>query len=102
MSASPFDALAYFEKLKASGVPEEQARVQANALRDFSTLQDEKNRQELATKGDLRESSLLLQKDIEKFRAEIQKTKYDLPKWQIGIAIALCLVMAKGFGWIGF
>ncbi len=35
MTTTTFDALAYFEKLKAAGVPEEQARVQANAFRDF-------------------------------------------------------------------
>lgn len=34
MAATAFDALAYFEKLKSAGVPEEQARVQANALRE--------------------------------------------------------------------
>lgn len=38
MAATTFDALAYFEKLKAAGVPEEQAKVQANALRDFSAI----------------------------------------------------------------
>jgi len=34
MSAITFDTLGYFEKLKAVGVPEEQAKVQANAMRD--------------------------------------------------------------------
>lgn len=34
MPATTFDALAYFEKLKAAGVPEEQAKIQANALRE--------------------------------------------------------------------
>lgn len=34
MSSTAFDALGYFEKLKAAGVPEEQAKIQANALRE--------------------------------------------------------------------
>lgn len=34
MTATTFDALAYFEKLKAAGVPEEQAKIQATALRE--------------------------------------------------------------------
>lgn len=34
MSTTTFDALGYFEKLKAAGVPEEQAKLQANALRE--------------------------------------------------------------------
>lgn len=91
MSAASFDALAYFEKLKAAGVPEEQARIQANAFRDFSLLQDEKNRQELATKG-----------DIQDLRLEMQKMKYELLKWQIGAVLALAAIMARGFGWLGF
>ncbi len=35
MPAATFDALAYFEKLKGAGVPEEQARIQANAMREI-------------------------------------------------------------------
>lgn len=35
MPSATFDALAYFEKLKSAGVPEEQARIQANALREI-------------------------------------------------------------------
>ena len=35
MNATTFDALAYFEKLKAAGVPEEQAKIQATALREI-------------------------------------------------------------------
>ncbi len=34
MAATTFDTLGYFEKLKAAGVPEEQAKIQANALRE--------------------------------------------------------------------
>jgi hypothetical protein len=30
------DTLGYFEKLKAVGVPEEQAKVQANAMREHT------------------------------------------------------------------
>ena len=48
MSATIFDTLGYFEKLKAVGVPEEQAKVQAGALREL--IEDK-----LATKQDLKE-----------------------------------------------
>lgn len=109
MDTSTFDSLAYFEKLKAAGVPEQQATVQASALRDFSASLDAKTRRELATKGDmalmrgeLRETELRLQKEIEEVRAEIQQVKYDILKWQIGGWIALAAIMAKGFGWLGF
>ena len=33
MTSTTFDTLGYFEKLKAAGVPEAQARVQADTLR---------------------------------------------------------------------
>jgi hypothetical protein len=35
MTATTFDTLGYFEKLKAAGVPEEQAKVQASAIREI-------------------------------------------------------------------
>ena len=35
-------------------------------------------------------------------RGEVEKVKYDLLKWQFAIAFALAVIMAKGFGWIGF
>ena len=59
MTATTFDTLGYFEKLKAAGVPEEQAKVQAGALRE---LIDDK----LATKQDLQELETRLDNKIEK------------------------------------
>ena len=53
MTATTFNTFAYFEKLKSAGMPEQQAKVQAEAL--FEVI-DEK----LVTKSDI----LLLQKDI--------------------------------------
>ncbi|WP_300773959.1 hypothetical protein [uncultured Desulfovibrio sp.] len=102
MTTIPFDSLGYFEKLKAAGVPPEQARVQAEAMRACVDAQqaaireyDESSRRELATKSDVREAELRLQ-------ASIEKVKYDLLKWQIGGWLALAAIMAKGFGWLGF
>jgi hypothetical protein len=46
MTTTTFDTLGYFEKLKAAGVPEAQAKVQTEALREV--IEDR-----LATKGDL-------------------------------------------------
>lgn len=36
MSVTSFDSLAYFEKLKAAGFTDEQARIQADALREMA------------------------------------------------------------------
>ena len=48
MTTTTFDTLGYFEKLKAAGVPEAQAKAQIEVIRD---VVDNK----LATKQDLRE-----------------------------------------------
>lgn len=116
MTTTTFDSLGYFEKLKAAGVPEEQAKVQAEAMRQQaeeqrSALQkalekyDETSRRELATKGDVQDVRLEIEKvraEVEKVRAEVEKNKYDLLKWQIAGWVALAAIMAKGFGWLGF
>ena len=48
MNSISFDSLGYFEKLKAAGVPESQARIQADTLRELVDSS-------LVTKRDLRE-----------------------------------------------
>lgn len=70
---------------------------------------DEASRRELATKGDVQDVRLEVERvraelktDIEKVRADVEKVKYDLLKWQIGGWLALAAIMAKGFGWLGF
>ena len=138
MAAITFDSLDYFERLKDAGVPEAQAKVQADVMRQQeeerrqqteaqrAALQaaldklDETTRKELATKGDVRESELRLQKEIEQVRGEIKERELRLQKeieqvkcgikdaelrllkWQFGIGLALAAIMAKGFGWLGF
>ena len=94
MTTAIFDALDYFEKLKAADVPDEQARVQANALRDFSALQEVKFRDELATKSDIQDVPL-----------EMKSMELRLLKWLMGIGIAIFssifTALAKGFRWFG-
>lgn len=59
---------------------------------------DEASRKELATKGDVQDIRL----EIEKVKASIKDTELRLLKWQLGIGLALAVIMAKGFGWLGF
>ena len=72
MTTTTFDTLGYFQKLKAAGVPEEQAQIQADALRLQSEAQadalqkaldkyDAASRKGLATKGDLQDVRAELQ-----------------------------------------
>ncbi len=102
MTVTAFDALEYFERLKAAGMPEELAKVQAETMRRQADAQsaalqraldryDEASRRELATKG-----------DIQDVRLEMKSMEMRLLKWQIGLALAIIAIMAKGFGWLGF
>ena len=57
MTTTTFDSLGYFERLKAVGVPEEQAKVQANAMREV--IEDK-----LVTKADLLAAKAELQQQM--------------------------------------
>ncbi len=116
MTAVTFDALDYFERLKAAGVPEAQAKVQAETLRRQADAQaaalqraldkyDEASRKDLATKGDIQDVRTEIQdvrNEVQDVRLEMKSMEMRLLKWQIGIAAATITIMAKGFGWLGF
>lgn len=70
MTTATFDTLGYFEKLKAAGVPEAQAKVQVEVMQSVVRSYDEATRQDLATKGDLSD------------------TKHELLKWMMGMMVA--------------
>ena len=91
MVSVTFDTLGYFEKLKAAGVSDAQAKVRVEAMQDVVRQYDESSRKELATKG-----------DIQNVRLEMKSMEMRLLKWQIGLAVAIIAIMAKGFGWLGF
>ena len=77
MTATTFDTLSYFEKLKAAGVPEAQAKVQVEVMQGVVQQYDEASRKELATKG-----------DIQDVRNELKDTKHEILKWMIATMVA--------------
>jgi hypothetical protein len=89
--AITFDTLGYFERLKAAGVPEPQAKVQADAMREI--IEDK-----LATKTDV----LALQKDIAVLRNDLKGDMRELEyrvtaniiKWVAGMLVAQAVVVA--------
>lgn len=106
MAAITFDTLAYARKLEKAGVNRAEAEAQAQGIRELVEAQsaamnaafekyDAERRNELATKADLRETELRLQK-------EIAKIKSDMLKWGIAGWLSLAAIMAKGFHWLGF
>ena len=78
MATSTFDTLAYAKKLKAAGVPEEQAEVQAET---FAEIIEER----LATKCDID----LLRRDMKEMEPELKKdivaSKSETIKWIAGM-----------------
>ncbi len=109
MTTTTFDSLGYVRKLEEAGFTRQQAEAQAEAMREQLEAQrtalqreldkyDEASRRELATKGDVQDVRL----EIEKVKSEIKATELRLLKWQFGIGFALAAIMAKGFGWLGF
>jgi hypothetical protein len=71
MSSATFDTLGYFEKLKAAGVPEEQAKAQIDVIRQII---DDK----LATRRDLKELELTIKQEIKDVRTELKELEYRL------------------------
>jgi hypothetical protein len=85
MTTLTFDTYAYIRKLKDSGVTEEQARAQVEALSTaFEQFQEETHFTDLANKHDIRELEL----KIELLRAELKRdmaeSKAELIRWIIG------------------
>jgi len=79
MTTTTFDTLGYFEKLKAAGVPEGQAKVQADTLRELIDAR-------LVTKEHL---------DI-----RLAELKNDLLRWMIGIAAGQVALIVALFAFI--
>ena len=77
MTTTTFDTLSYFEKLKAAGVPEAQAKVQVEVMQGVVQQYDEASRKELATKG-----------DIQDVRNELKDTKHEILKWMTATMVA--------------
>jgi hypothetical protein len=78
MTTLAFDTYAYIRKLKDSGITEEQARAQVEALSlALEQFQSELHLSESVTKQDVRESELTLE-------LKIAETKAELVRWIVG------------------
>jgi hypothetical protein len=91
MATVTFDTLKFANRLKAAGVPENQAEAEAEILAEVLAV----SLKELATKGDLKllEASLRQQmaemgQQMAEMRQQMAEMKTDLIKWVVGIALA--------------
>jgi hypothetical protein len=87
MSTVTFDTLKFVEKLKAAGIPEGQAKAEAEALQEAFS---DSAAYTFATKRDVADIRL----EIRDVRAEIERSKYDLIKWMAGLLLAQAAVVA--------
>ncbi len=81
MTTISFDTLKFANRLKAAGVPPEQAEAEAEAFAEATATFD------VATKGDLRELEARLD-------AKLLDVKADIIKWLAGLLIAQAAVVA--------
>ena len=90
MSTLTFDTLRYAERLRTAGVPEQQAKAEAEALRDVLA---EAMDSSLATKADLMEVKADLRLEMTGIRGELSTIK-----WMMGVLIAVAVAnFAKQF-----
>lgn len=87
MTDSTFDSLAYFERLKDAGVPEQQAKIQADTLRDAL---DGK----LVTREYMREFMDMRLRELE------ARLKYDLTIRLGGIVVACTTLIITLLPWL--
>ena len=80
MATLAFDTLAYSKKLKAAGVPEQQAEVQAEA---FAEIIEER----LAAKQDI----VSVQRDIKELEVSLKR---DMKELEMRLTIRLGIIMA--------
>lgn len=108
--AIKFDPISYVKKLRDAGLPQEQAEIQAQELENIieqqvnityeqtQIIQEQKaelinlKSKNLATKGDLTQVKLELQKEIEIVRKEISQLKHDTLKFTIWTGISIGFV----------
>ena len=98
MTALKFDTLTYSKRLKAVGVSEEQAEVQAETLRDFK--EDLIN---LASKEDLHQLKTELKEDLQSVKTELltkMATKEELAKIQMATKEELAKIQISLIKWM--
>jgi hypothetical protein len=85
MATLTFDTYAFIRKLKESGISEEQARAQVEALSTaFEQFQVESHYTDLASKHDIRELELKIELVRAELKRDMAETKAELIRWIVG------------------
>ena len=86
-----FDTLAYVKKLKAAGVPEKQAEVQAETFAEIIEDRIATKHDILLLKQDLKELELSLKQEL---KLGLADTKAEIIKWVAGMLVAQAAIVA--------
>jgi hypothetical protein len=85
MTTLAFDTYAFIRKLKESGITEEQARAQVEALSAaFEQFQTELHFSDVATSRDIRELELKIELLKAELKRDIAENKAELIRWIVG------------------
>ena len=100
-----FDTLRYAKKLKEVGVPEAQAEVQAEALREQSEVVQDFIEQNLATKGDLKRLEKEMKTELrtveERLTSRINETNSRINEMGYKITMRLGSMLVAGIVVLG-
>ena len=86
-----FDTLAYVKKLKAAGVPEKQAEVQAETFAEIIEDRIATKHDILLLKQDLKELELSMKQEL---KLGLADTKAEIIKWVAGMLVAQAAIVA--------
>ena len=86
MTATTFDTLGYFEKLKAAGIPDVHAKAQVEVLREV--IEDK-----LVTKRDLKELELAVKRDVKELEYRLTIRLGSMIAAAVAILAALTALM---------
>lgn len=87
MTATTFDTLKFVKRLKAAGVPEEQAEVHAET---FAQIIEDR----IATKQDIIQIEQNIKELEISLKREIEASKVDTIKWVAGMLVAQAAIVA--------
>ena len=79
-----FNSLTFFGRMKEAGMPDAQAKAQAEAMQEAFASYHASLRMELATKADL--------------AVALANAKHDILRWTAGVAIAQTALIVAIFG----
>jgi SMC interacting uncharacterized protein involved in chromosome segregation len=95
----PFDTQKVVERLEQSGVPSEQAKMQAAVLADIIAAEDDRVAERFAERTNLARELLGINAEIQSLRGEVRQSaaevKADLVRWVVSVGVLQMALIAS-------